>query len=140
MRTIISLILLGVVVTSMISCAAALGGAMLNTSKSVSGKAVDLDKISQLERGFTTSAQVVTLFGQPTTITAAGPNDLYVYKQCQQGSTGVGGGVLGIGKKVGGLGAVGVENTKQKCNELTVIIDRTTDKVVDYSYLKEFGK
>ena len=69
---------------------------------------------------------ILGLFGAPTHTSTLGPNEVYVYKNCKTGGAGV---------SVLGLGHTGMT---ERCNSLSVTIDKGSGVVQSYNYQKMF--
>ncbi|MEN3039886.1 MAG: hypothetical protein ABDI07_12215 [Candidatus Kryptonium sp.] len=119
MRTLVSSI-------ALVAMGLALSGCAVGVAKHETGKPIKEENISKILAGQTTGTDVIGLFGAPTMVTSMGDDELYIYKYCRTGGTGI---------TVPGLGAT---KSKEVCNELTVVIDKKTGKVKNYNYNKAF--
>lgn len=100
-----------------------------HTVRQETGNPIPADKVALIVDGKTTAEQILGWFGAPTFVNQVGQNDIYVYKNCK---TGGGGGSVWIGATVG--------HTRQteRCNSLSVTIDRATGIVKAHNFQKMF--
>ncbi len=106
--------------------AVAISSCAIGVAKHETGKPIKEENLSKIVSGQTTGTEVIGLFGAPTMVTSMGDDELYIYKYCRTGGTGV---------TIPGLGAA---SSKEVCNELTVVVDKKTGKVKNYNYSKNF--
>jgi hypothetical protein len=92
------------------------------TTRYETGRIVDASKVTRIEKGETTSAEILEWFGVPTTVSAIAEHQLYVYKHCKTKGAHY------------SLGYYASGSTKQQCDELSVTFDRSTGRVVAYSF------
>ena len=85
------------------------------TGKPIRG--VDMQKIIKDE---TTSKDIISIFGAPTSTSATGQEEFFVYQFCRETF------------KVSRFSSA----SQKHCNELTIIFDKNTGKVKDYNYQK----
>ena len=85
------------------------------TGKPIRG--VDMQKII---KGETTSKEIISLFGAPTSTATTSQEEFFIYKFCRQ--------EYSVSRFSG--------SSKENCNELTVTFDKVTGKVKDYDYQK----
>ena len=102
-------------------------GCSIQGIKSETGNPIPETKISQIIPGKTTATDVLGLFGAPTMTTTLGNDQLFIYKNCKTGGTGFT--TLGFGQT----------NSKERCNSLSITIDKTTGLVLNKNYQKMFA-
>ncbi|MCX8070732.1 MAG: hypothetical protein N2738_09540 [Thermodesulfovibrionales bacterium] len=118
MRKILLGIVLGVTIFSY--------GCAIHGVRSETGNPIPDDKVKQIVNGKTTSTEIFGLFGAPTQTSTIGNNEIYIYKNCKIGGTGI---------SVAGIGHTG---SKERCNSLSITVDKTTGIVQNYNYQKMF--
>lgn len=106
------------------------GCASIGGSKSEVGNPIDKSKVSQIMNGKTTATEILGLFGAPSMTTTLGGNEIFSYKNCRTGGTGVGLNLL--------VASVGTTGSKERCNTLSVTIDKTTGVVQNYNFQQMF--
>ncbi len=104
---------------------ALISGCAYHGIKQETGREIDEGKVSQIQRNVTTSSDVLLWFRAPTTTTKLGDDEIFVYKFCKSS----GGSFV-----FSGLGST---KTKEMCNELSIVFDKISGKVKDYSYQKQ---
>jgi hypothetical protein len=88
------------------------------------GKPINEKDVSKIVVGETTGSQVLSWFGAPTKITRLGDEEVFVYRYCKtEGSSTF-------------IVFAGQTGTKEKCNELSVTLNKTTGKVSNFGYIK----
>ena len=93
-------------------------------TKMQSGRPIEDAKVAMIQKGTTTSAEVLEWFGAPTTTSSLADNELYVYKYCvTKGST-------------WWMPYYGEHNAAENCDELSITFDKATGKVKTYSFQK----
>lgn len=95
--------------------------------KNTTVKADEETKIAGISPNNTTAAEVLSVFGNPQLVYKSRGNEIYVYTFCRQE------------KSPAADTSPDTAQTKELCNELNVTIDRTEQKVKDYSYKKQYG-
>lgn len=90
------------------------------------GNPINEANVRQIVNGKTTASEVLGLFGAPTQTTTLGGNEIYIYKNCKVGGAGI---------QVMGIGHTG---TKERCNTLSVTLDKNTGIVQNYNFQKMF--
>lgn len=105
---------------------ASLIGCSVHGMRSETGNPINESNVRQIVNGKTTAGEVLGLFGAPTQTTALGGNEIYIYKNCKVGGAGVS--VIGIGHT----------GTKERCNSLSVTIDKASGIVQSHNYQKMF--
>lgn len=113
------LILSGVLAVSLIGCS-------VHGMRSETGNPINEANVRQIVNGKTIASEVLGLFGAPTQTTTLGGNEIYIYKNCKVGGTGVS--VVGIGHT----------GTKERCNSLSVTLDKASGIVQNYNFQKMF--
>ena len=92
------------------------------TTRYERGRHIEASSVARMQKGETTSAEILEWFGAPTTTSLIAEHQLYVYKHCKtSGST-------------YSLGYYASGSTKEQCDELAVTFDKSTGKVVTYSF------
>ena len=92
----------------------------LHTSTWETGKPIKGTQMQKIIKGETTSKEIISWFGAPSSISTGGQEELFIYKFCRNTAT-----------------ATRFNLTsKENCNELTVTFDKVTGKVKDYDYQK----
>lgn len=92
------------------------------TTRYETGRSIDESKVDRIQKGETTSANILEWFGAPTTTSSLAEHVLYVYKHCQTG-----GSAFSVGYYTSG-------STREQCDELSVTFDKATGKVVAHSF------
>lgn len=93
------------------------------TSQQITGRPIDTKVVGQIVDGKTTSDQIITWFGAPTSTSSLGENQLYIYKYCISKGSGFYTGYFGQTK------------SEEKCDELTVTFDKE-GKVKAHNFVK----
>jgi len=93
------------------------------TSQQITGRPIDAQQVGQIVDGKTTSDQIISWFGAPTTTSTLGENQLYIYKYCVSKGSGFYTGYFGQTK------------SEEKCDELTVTFDKD-GKVKAHNFVK----
>ncbi len=106
--------------------AVSLVGCSIHGMRSETGNPINETNVRQIVNGKTTASEVLGLFGAPTQTTTLGGNEIYIYKNCKVGGAGVS--VIGVGHT----------GTKERCNSLSITIDKTSGIVQNYNYQKMF--
>ncbi len=109
----------GVLALSLIGCS-------VHGMRSETGNPINEANVRQIVNGKTNASEVLGLFGAPTQTTTLGGNEIYIYKNCKVGGAGV---------SVAGIGHTG---TKERCNSLSITIDKASGIVQSYNYQKMF--
>ena len=104
---------------------ALMSGCAVSSSSMEVGHNIDEASIKSIHDGHTTLVDVINTYGAPTKTSRAGPNDLYIYKHCVSGGTAV---------RVVGLGD---NSSKQRCESLTVAVNRETGMVTSHNFKDE---
>ncbi len=94
--------------------------------KTETGNPIVEENVRKIVNGKTTASEVLGLFGAPTQNSVLADNELYVYKNCKTGGTAV------------AVPFVGQYGSKERCNTLTVTIDRKSGIVQTYNFQKMF--
>ncbi len=105
---------------------AVLVGCSVQGIKSETGNPILEAHISQIVDGKTDANDILGLFGAPTTTSVLGAKEVYIYKNCKVGGTGVS--VMGIGRT----------DSTERCNSLSVTIERSTGIVSAHNFQKMF--
>ena len=92
-------------------------------SKHVTGRPIEQTLVDRIRDGETTSEQIISWFGAPTSTSALGENQLYIYKYCESKGSGLYTGYFGQTK------------TEELCDELTVTFDKD-GKVKAHNFVK----
>ncbi len=106
--------------------AIATSGCSIYGIKTETGNPIVEDNVRKIVNGKTTGTQVFELFGAPTQTSILGDNELYVYKNCKTGGTAV------------AVPFVGQYGSKERCNTLTITLDKKTGIVQNYNYQRMF--
>lgn len=93
------------------------------SSRQVTGRPIDPQTVSKIVDGKTTVDQILASFGAPTSTSALGESQLYIYKYCISSGSGLYTGYFGQTK------------TEEKCDELTVTFDKD-GKVRAHNFIK----
>jgi len=101
-------------------------GCSVHGVRTETGNPINEDNVRRIVNGKTTASDVLGLFGAPTQTTTLGNNEIYIYKNCKVGGAGI---------RVIGVGHTG---TKERCNSLSITIDKTSGIVQNYNYQKMF--
>ncbi len=90
---------------------------MTVTRKAVSSSGQDIDraKVQQIAKGKTTSTEIITWFGAPTSTSASGNFNFITYKYCETSVS------------------MWAGSQRDDCDTLTVTINQTTSKVTGYN-------
>ena len=92
------------------------------TTRYERGRHIEASSVARIQKGETASAEILEWFGAPTTTSLIAEHQLYVYKHCKtSGST-------------YSLGYYASGSTKEQCDELAVTFDKSTGRVVTYSF------
>jgi outer membrane protein assembly factor BamE (lipoprotein component of BamABCDE complex) len=94
------------------------------SSKTITGSPIDETLVAKIRDGETTSEQILTWFGAPTSTTTLGENQVYIYKYCVSKSTGFYSGYFAQSK------------SEQLCDELTIILDKDGKRVKSHNFIK----
>ncbi len=94
--------------------------------RSETGNPINETNVRQIVNGKTTASEILGLFGAPTQTTTLSNNEIYIYKNCKIGGAGI---------TVAGIGHTG---TKERCNTLSVTIDKSTGIVQSHNFQKMF--
>lgn len=103
-----------------------LAGCGVHGVRTETGNPIADDKVKQIVNGRTTATDIFGLFGAPQQTTTIGGNEIYIYKNCKVGGAGI---------QVMGIGHTG---TKERCNSLSITVDKATGIVQNYNYQKMF--
>lgn len=101
-------------------------GCSFHGVRNETGNPIAEANVQQIVNGKSTATDILGLFGAPTHTSTLGPNEVYVYKNCKTGGAGV---------SVLGLGHTGMT---ERCNSLSVTIDKGSGVVQSYNYQKMF--
>ena len=101
-------------------------GCSVHGVKHESGNPIDESKVNQIVEGKTTATDILGMFGAPTITSSLGDNEMYIYKNCKTGGSEFS--AFGLGKS----------STTERCNSLTVTIDKETGIVKCYNYQNMF--
>lgn len=93
------------------------------TTAQYTGKPIEPSLVQRIRKGETTSEEIISMFGAPTTTSRLGEHELFVYKYCL---------VKGKGLH---LGYVAKGKAEELCDELTVTLDKN-GKVAAYNFVK----
>ncbi len=93
------------------------------TSQQTTGRPIDPPTVRKIVDGQTTADDVLAWFGAPTSTSALGENQLYVYKYCVSKGSGFYTGYFGQTK------------TEEMCDELTVTFNKE-GKVKAHNFIK----
>ncbi len=114
-----SFLLSGILIISLIGCS-------VHGVRTETGNPINEDNVKKIVNGKTTASEVLGLFGAPTQTTTLGNNEIYIYKNCKVGGAGIS--VIGVGHT----------GTKERCNSLSITIDKASGIVQNYNYQKMF--
>lgn len=106
--------------------AVSLVGCAFHGMRSETGNPINESNVRQIVNGKTTAGEVLGLFGAPTQTTTLGSNEIYIYKNCKVGGAGI---------SVAGIGHTG---TKERCNSLSITIDKSSGIVQSHNFQKMF--
>lgn len=101
-------------------------GCSVHGVRTETGNPINEGNVRKIVNGKTTAGEVLGLFGAPTQTTTLGNNEIYIYKNCKVGGAGIS--VIGIGHT----------GTKERCNTLSVTLDKTSGVVQSYNFQKMF--
>ncbi len=92
----------------------------VHTSTWETGKPIRGIQMQKIVKGQTTSSEIISLFGAPTSTSTTSQEEFFIYKFCRQ--------EYSVSRISG--------SSKEYCNELTISFDKNTGKVKDYNYQK----
>jgi len=100
-------------------------GCAFGTVKQETGRPIDENTVNQIVIGKTTSSDILSWFGAPTNTAQLGTDQLFTYKYCKN---------KGGSCVVPFLSSV---ETKECCNELTIVFYMESGIVKNYDYKKQ---
>jgi outer membrane protein assembly factor BamE (lipoprotein component of BamABCDE complex) len=106
---------LSVVVLAAVLIQGCSGMTVTRKTMSSTGREIDRAKVQQIAKGKTTSNEIITWFGAPTSTSTSGNFDFITYKYCETSVS------------------MWVGSQRDDCDTLTVTIDHSTSKVADYN-------
>jgi outer membrane protein assembly factor BamE (lipoprotein component of BamABCDE complex) len=109
-----------------VALSAGLIGCSVHGVRTETGNPINEDNVRRIVNGKTTASDVLGLFGAPTQTTTLGNNEIYIYKNCKVGGAGI------------SVISVGHTGMKERCNSLSITIDKTSGIVQNYNYQKMF--
>ena len=113
---------------ALLTCCILFGASGCMKSSYTSGRPIAEDKVNQITDGVTTTEQILSWFGAPTSTTTLGDNILYVYRFTKTSGSGV------------YVPYYAQNNSKESTNELTITFDRVTGKVKAHSFQQGISK
>jgi len=105
---------------------ASLVGCSFHGMRSETGNPINEANVRQIVNGKTTAGEVLGLFGAPTQTTTLGNNEIYIYKNCKVGGAGI------------SVASIGHTGMKERCNSLSVTIDKASGIVQSHNFQKMF--
>jgi len=93
------------------------------TSQQTTGRPIDPPTVGRIVDGQTTTDDIITWFGAPTSTSSLGENQLYIYKYCVSKGSGF------------SVGYFGQTKSEEKCDELTVTFNKE-GKVKAHNFIK----